>query len=206
MKNENKKKQIALIILAVVLIVPLFVYSLTITIKVSNCEKLDYNYQVITTNNRVYKYLKDNLNYDYEAIDRDVLRNKITSVVGLNHYVYKECSRLNNGEAYGRTFFALRQISVVNYLNINVYIDTFCHEAIHLKYYNSNERWTTYKTFVVLFESNDKDLKQCAINWAYRYVSYYTIDEYGRAMNNSAPARDYDPAHYIIQYLSFRLG
>lgn len=206
MENKFTKIKTLLITLAFIIVLPMFIYAVAITVKLRTCDTLKYNSQVITTDDNVYKYLNENVSYNFEETNRTKIRTKIENLLDLKFYTYKEYNNLCNGRAYGQTIFGFRKIKVVNYLDTNTYIETFCHEAIHLKYYNSNERWTTYKTFVVLFESNDKDLKQCAINWAYKYVSYYTIDEYGWAVSNNMPPRDYDATYYIIQYLSLKLG
>lgn len=193
------RKVIAIILFAIISISS-FGYSLYNSIRISCGEVLPYNNEVISNTDCVWQYLDANKNFDCfdETQDRVALRNKIANVVGLKCYQYKEYDRLGG---WGLTNFGFRKISVVKGLNINNYIDKFAHEAIHLKYYNKNERWTTYKTFVVLFESNDKDLKQCAINWAYEYVGWYTVDSAGNSMVNQVPNFDYDPAYYIIQYL-----
>ena len=179
------KKLIAIILFAIISI-SAFTYALWGSIKISTCETLSYNNEVIRDTDCVWQYLEANKNFDYfdESQDRGSLRNKISDLVGLKFYQYKEYDRLGG---WGLTQFGLRKISVVKGLNINNYIDTFAHEAIHLKYYNSNERWTTYKTFVTLYESGDKELQQCAINWAYQYVGWYTIDSDGNSMVRQTP-------------------
>lgn len=201
MENKFTKREILLITLAFMIILPMFIYAITITIKVRTCDTLEFNSQIITTDDIVYKYLNENVSYNFDETNRTKIRTKIENLLDLKFYAYKEYNKICNGRAYGQTVLGFRKIKIANYLDTNTYIETFCHEAVHLKYYNCNERWTTFKTFTILFESEDKDFKQCAINWAFRYIKCYTKDETSNCISNNMPEEKYDATYYMINYL-----
>ena len=89
------RKLIAIILLAIISISS-FGYALYNSIRISCGEVLPYNNEVISNTDCVWQYLDANKNFNCfdEAQDRVALRNKITNVVGLKCYQYKEYDRL----------------------------------------------------------------------------------------------------------------
>lgn len=201
METKFTKKEIFLLTTIFIILLTLLIYAVALNVRVRTCDTLEFKTQLITTDSNVYKYLNENVSYDFKETDRTKIRNKIENLLDLKFYTYREYNKICNGRAFGQTVLGFRKIKVANYLDTNTYIETFCHEAVHLKYYNCNERWTTFKTFTTLFESNVKDFKQCAINWAFRYIRCYTIDNTNNCVSNNIPEEKYDATYYMIDYL-----
>ena len=69
------------------------------------------------------------------------------------------------------------------------YAIALTHELVHIKYQTGNETWTSFKTFVVLYESKSIILQNVALYYAQQQLSGMYID-------------DYDCSYYIAEYLN----
>lgn len=199
-----KEKIIIYILLTIITF--LLCYSIAIRTMIFNCDKLEYvNFTPITTENKVYKYLEENRkeNYQYEVVDKTIIRKNIKNELGVHFSVYIGRDHLlKNGKAWGYTNFAIRGIVVCEKLGTEDYITTVAHEYVHLKNYNINEMWSNFEAFKFLYNSKNKDFKQAAINFAYDYVVCHTIDRDGNFITNKQHQEEYDIAYYVINYLN----
>ena len=128
-----------------------------------------------------YRVTYSDIDYGYT---RQEIRDKLESLVGVDHYLYFE-KTLDN-EIAGVTALMFRTIVIDNTLSDNEYIETMCHELIHLRYNVGNERFTQYQTFVTLYNS---EFRQIALNIAHDMQ----IGKY---------AYEYDCTQQILDFLS----
>lgn len=116
------------------------------------------------SHNMPYKDTSVVLDISYEQVEYKMstsqIRERIENLTGVNVYWYKENNL--NGKV-GKSNLFLRQVVMDNEARQNEYIADFCHELLHIKYFTTNERFVTYKTFVTLYES---EFRQVAINMA----------------------------------------
>lgn len=75
-----------------------------------------------------------------------------------------------------------------SYGDLNDYFIVLTHEYIHISKVLGDERATQFKTFKLLYESNNNRLKQCAIQLAINILY------------NRYP-QEYDCSYYIIEYI-----
>ena len=207
MWNKREKKTIITLIILLATAFLIFCYSLSIFIIVkTNKNKLEYQPITITTEHKVYNYLNNELNnpYTYQENNKLILRKELEELTNVNFYIYKgiDKSTIDNGQHLGITNFQFRYIKVAEKLSSCNYIWTLTHELLHLKYYNSNEMWTNFMTFKVLYESNNNDFERVAIVYGYRYVSAHTRNTDDEIINTNTPYQDYDISYYIIDYLN----
>lgn len=106
------------------------------------------------------------LEVQYEQTDYRLstgeIRSRIEDLVGVKMYWYKE-KELSGRD--GKSNIYIRRVVMDANCNQNDYIENFCHELLHLKYFTTNERFVNYKTFVTLYES---EFRQVALNLAWK--------------------------------------
>lgn len=157
------------------MLVVLLVYSVFQVVYPQCSHKMPF----VEPNGAVSINYEPNIDYGY---DRHKIRQKLNALVGVHFYMYRE-RRLN--DCWGRTVILYRLVEVDRDIAINDYIETVCHELCHLKYNTANERYTQYKTFVTLYES---EFRQIALNIAYK-------------MQRDKYSRQYNCLGQIIEYL-----
>lgn len=166
---KSKIKTIIILILSILLVI-----FGVLTIYPHCSHKMKYKH---ATNTIYIKRVEIEYNYSKQEI-----RNKLEDITGISWYIYRE-KNLKEG-TYGRTQLMFRTIEVEPSISENKYIEVVCHELLHLKYYTLNERFTTYQTFVTLYNS---EFKQVALNmihdmqygeYLYEYECYAQIVEY----------------------------
>jgi hypothetical protein len=135
--------------------------------------KLEYKSATTT----IYVEYKEVTDYTKEEV-----KNKLENILGVNSYFYVEKDL--DEDISGFTYLMFRLIVIEKDLSINDYIEVLCHEMIHLKYNTIDERFTQYKTFERLFES---EFRQVALNivhdmqwgvYPYEYECYAYIVDY----------------------------
>lgn len=134
-----------------------------------------------------YKYANKTIDVKYEETDFKIsnnqIRERIERLVGVKVYWYSEESQRDNAGASNLYF---RHVIMDNTISQSDYIETFCHELLHFKYFTTNERFVNYKTFITLYES---EFKQVAINMAWE-------------MQNGKVEREYNCLAQICDYLA----
>ena len=119
----------------------------------------------------------DIISVQYKEVDygysKSTIKDKLENIVGVRHYIYIE--KNTNKKYFGITNFIFRTIVIDKSLTAYDYVEVLCHELIHLKYNTANERFTQYKTFVYLYNS---EFKQSALNIIYKLQHDYYYYEY----------------------------
>ena len=119
---------------------------------------------------------------DYSHFTKAELRTRIENVINIHCYFYSE-QDLPAGYA-GKTIILLRTIKMRKTLTNEEYILAFAHELCHLKGWSSNERYTSYLTFIKLYNSEFKDIAlKFAIDmnngrYPFEYNCYGQIEKY----------------------------
>lgn len=135
------------------------------------------------------KYVKPTiyLGVQYKYVDykysKQEIKNKLENIINVDYYIYIETDLKDN--INGCTNLMFRCILIDKDLSQLDYIETMCHELIHLKYDTANERFTQYQTFITLYNS---EFRQVALN-----IIYY--------MENGYYCYDYDCYSQIVDYL-----
>lgn len=109
--------------------------------------------------------------------NREYYREQIGELVNVNVYIYKEKATQQKGY-YGKTYIIPRVVIVDSSIDITNYIFTLTHELMHLKHKTSNERFTNFQTFKVLYESNIPDLQYVALWYAKKDMAGRILEEY----------------------------
>lgn len=132
-----------------------------------------------------YEY---NLNPIYQYCGKEEALKIVNDYLGTNYGVELVKRAKKNVQGYCNQI--TKQVYIRNDIVDWEFAYTFLHEAIHLKYQTSNEMWTTYKTFVLAYESDIPLLQERAKLEA----MVICFNE-----NNSHP--DYECSYYIHKYL-----
>ena len=140
--------------------------------------RVAYKMEYKSANTSIYVEYKEVTNYTKQEV-----KSKLEELLGLSCYFYQEKDL--GEEISGVSYLMFRFIIIEKDLNINDYIEVLCHEMIHLKYNTLNERFTQYKTFEVLYNS---EFNQVALNIAYN-------------MKHGIYPYEYDCYAYIVEYL-----
>jgi hypothetical protein len=114
--------------------------------------------------------------------NRNEIRKDIEDLLNIRFYFYEE-TKIEDG---GMCNPIIRKILLSSDLTDIEYIEIFCHELCHIKYFTSNERFTQYKTWETLYNS-DK----------YRPVANYILYKMSRRMYY----KEYDCYCQILEYL-----
>lgn len=131
-----------------------------------------------------YVAVEPKISLEYEPYTTDMtraeIRERMEDIVGVCLYDERFEVIADNGNT--NTFS--RIIRIYKYIKTTDYIWVLCHEMVHLKYYSHCERFTGYKTFVYLYNS---EFRPMAINLAcsmrdglfgQEYNCYAQIEEY----------------------------
>lgn len=144
---------------------------------------------------RLYLPKKDFVYYDYYNIlptyqycEKEEAIKIVNDYLGTNYI--PTIKRISKKNIQGYCSQITRQIYIRDDIVDWEFAYTFLHEAIHLKYQTSNEMWTTYKTFVLAYESGIPLLQERAKLEA--IVVCYD-------KKNSHP--NYECSYYIHKYL-----
>lgn len=110
-------------------------------------------------------------------------KQQVERLFGNPKYIYSEWN-------LDRSFCSvnIRYVGINNSLTGVYYIQDLTHELIHLTEWVGNERYTQYRTFVRLYESNVPELHESGIRFA---LTEYYSDNGG----------EYDCWYYINEYL-----
>lgn len=152
----------------------------------------------ITVSTELHIYLSYNLkpkDYEYMQVYEPFIKINISKseariivddLYDIPH-LYNE-KDLSNGDL-GRTLILFRIVDIDKDLDVLNYVITYAHELTHLKYWCNNETFVSFKTFVHLYESDNKILKYIATIYA------------NNIFNGSAKNTEYDCGYYIQEYL-----
>ena len=165
----NKICKILMTITAVLLVI--FLYIMTITIISVTNNKMDY--VDAPKSDKVYyiEKLLDDYNTDkHQPLENVEIKKLVDKNVDLKCYMlfYKDIKPDNT---YGRAFPVFRSIYIDTSLKTHRYAIVLTHEMIHIKHLTVNEMYTQYQTFLYLFESDNEYLKECGVYFAYTVLA-----------------------------------
>ena len=175
----NKKKNKAKTIVIAVLV------ALIVAVSSLNC-RIHFSHRWKVKPYQVEHYSKPQ-NYA-EFIDRSDLKLWVKNLVDTPH-IYHEKANLPQ---LARTSILFRSITIRKGLDNETFALTYAHELVHIKYLCQNETYTSYKTFVILYESKNVTLRNVA--------ERYAIDVLAGGWKGTA----YDIGYYIQNYLNKR--
>lgn len=177
-KKSSKLKKLFLIFGVFVFVINVYIDSVFIY---SNINKSNWGYvkeDCIELNIKSYKvtYTKEEAKIEIEKIIKPKL------------YMYLEKDFDKNIANAAITYLVPRIIIVKPNIHIKDYILSYTHELVHLNELVTNERYTNFRTFVILYESGNEQFKNIALEYAY-------LDMKGRV------TPEYSCWYYIKQYL-----
>ena len=165
------------IIKAICIITLVILFSVLFALVVLNSRnKLEY---VTCNNNLQYIYTKVN----YIDISREESKKEIENLFGNPKYIYIESDC-----EYSYCYPMLRLVVINKNTSTLQYIIDLTHELVHITEFVVNERYTSYKTFIKLYESNNRNFQVTAFALA-------TIQHSGKVQH------DYNCWYYIYEYL-----
>ena len=116
------------------------------------------------------------------------LKRLVDKLVGVPHFYAEKGERMQN---WGYSQIMFRRVVINSHLKGEDYVITYTHELVHLKYWCENETYTSFKTFVALYESENVILRNVAERYAYSVI---TLGEF--------EGTEYDCGFYILRYLN----
>lgn len=87
----------------------------------------------------------------------------------------------------GLTTFVIRKIEIRTALPLAEYTYVMAHELVHLTEYTMNECYTTYKSIILLYESNNAWFKEVA-----KYKASEIVENHNKGV--------YDCGYYLLEY------
>lgn len=128
---------------------------------------------------------------DYNSIrpafvNQEFIKKEIDNIFNCNYIL--NFKNLNN-KCDGVSYIMLKLVILDDNLSLEEFTMTLTHELVHLKFFTSNERFTSFKAFQILFESGNEYFKNVAL--AYANKDFNGLVEY-----------EYSCAGYIEQYLN----
>lgn len=137
------------------------------------------------------KYKETTLKYvEYDAIrphyvDKEYIKREVNKLFNISYKIYYKDLPKDTG---GKSIIAFRIVMIDNNLPIEQYALALTHELVHLKYFTANERFTSFKTFQTLYESNNDYFMAVALAYANHVFS-------------GKEPYEYDCGGYIEEYL-----
>lgn len=115
------------------------------------------------------------------------VKHLVDKLVNTPHFYTEKGKRMQN---WGYSQIMFRRVVINSYLEGEDYVITYTHELVHLKYWCENETYTSFKTFVALYESGNEILRNVAERYAYSVITLGEFD-----------GTEYDCGYYILEYL-----
>lgn len=172
------RKTYRLYIILIVFCLSILVYTLSVIIYSYGFNKLEPR-----------KYTRINLNVprmNY-TITKEEAKEFVKNLYNTSHF-YIETDKLS-ATRYAECSVILRTVKIKKNLNIVDYVTSYAHELTHLKYLYADETLTTFKAFVILYESGNEEIKNMALMDAQSVI------------NGLYRGTEYDCGYYIIEYL-----
>lgn len=95
---------------------------------------------------------------------------------------------LSDADIIGCAYIIPKIVVIHDDLSMEDFVITLTHELIHITHITTNERYTSFQTFKILYESDNDYFKNVALYFAHLQVkNYYSYD--------------YDCSGYIVDYL-----
>lgn len=169
MINSNEREKITILELSFALLITL-IWILSMML-------YSFSHRVDGEIKYVYAPTDETLNIEYSYWETDKTRQQlkyeIEELVGIRGYKYKEEDL--QGSLSGLCEFGTNTVTIDIYLDDQNYVKALVHELCHVKYRSTDERYTEFKTFEYLYNSQ---FKQVALNLAYVQMCGYVPIEY----------------------------
>ena len=116
------------------------------------------------------------------SLSKENLRELVDNEFEIS-YNYREVDSIKDG-SLGTAGILFRDITVVKNMSTHetqdkyLYVIVLTHEIMHLKYFTGDERYTTYKTFKELYESDNPVLKEMGLYQAWLIITRFYPEEY----------------------------
>lgn len=123
--------------------------------------------------------------YSFEPLSNRVYRNALEEELKLKWYYYDVVDLGEGLNGLSNCYY--RTIKIHEDLEGYWYCKTMCHEMIHLKYLTGDETYTSYMTFVRLYESDNEILR--------RVGAWYGLNQIENRVYGEYNCRD-----YVISY------
>lgn len=129
---------------------------------------------------------------EVELLEKWEYKGLITELFDTPHIYVEGNLKKQSLDGYARPLIRLVKIEadLCNYS----YAYTLAHELVHVKYQTGNETWTSYKSFIILYESGSSALRHIAL--------LYAQDQLGGLYEGT----EYDCSYYIADYLNLLEG
>lgn len=116
-----------------------------------------------------------------DGITTEQIKKDVDGLFGNPFYILNYTD-LDAGIA-GRTLLLINLITLDEGLSLEQYTLTLTHELVHLTHFTTNERYTSFTTFKVLYESKNDYFKNVALKYAdcqvkHRYPMEYDCSGY----------------------------
>lgn len=164
------------------------IFSLSIITLVYMVSSAVYVYCFNNLEVKSYNQVSLNIQPMEYTLTKDEVRELIKDLYNTPHF-YKETDNLaSNRGAENYIFF--RYVKVRKDVSIQDYAIYYAHELTHLKFMYGDETMTVFKTFVMLYESGNEQLKHMALVDAQNII------------NGGYRGTEYDCGFYILSYLN----
>ena len=107
----------------------------------------------------------------------DIYKKKIDKLLNIHNYKLK-VRNLDWCEMAGFSATLFNTIYIDDDITGVYYCITLTHELLHYQYSSDNERYISFMTFKVLYESDDVHLRNASIKWAYNELGYTIKSKY----------------------------
>lgn len=160
----------------------LIFYNITVGL-IQTRNSLEPTYAIYDIDEQLYQ----NSTYE-QKLTHNQIKQKLEKELNLHLYILIQKPLKNN--CYGYCRIGVRIIVVTENLSYIDYIWTLAHEMIHLKHLTSNETWTNFETFKLLYNSEESEFRAVACIFGNRYLTNFY-------WNN----REYNIGYYIKNWL-----
>lgn len=170
-------------IILVIILLPFCTYCSIIFFRLNSDRSLEY----APYTERDVEYALNQLYdiYEYKPLSNRVYRNMLDEEFCLKVYFYQVIDLPDEINGWSNCW--TRTIKIDKQIQGYSYCKTLCHEMIHIKYCTGDETFTSYMTFVTLYESDNIHLKQVG--------AWFGIDQIDKCYRGEYNCRD-----YIIKY------
>ena len=194
LRSKEKIRKI-LKISGIVLISTIIIFSSVIISIGTYIEKSHSNFYYIEEKNTInFTYPDDTYLYDKKEV-----RKKLEKLTGIKCYTYREEYFSLDLKYSAYCVIIRREIVIDESLSYYGYVKSLCHELCHLKYLSAKERYVDYKTFVLLYESNEPGFRNTALWYADIVMRGNPYDE--PIIENGKKVPEYNSWHYMYNYL-----
>lgn len=154
-----------------ILFLPIFIFSFSsiiLTIYANTNHNLPYKESTL-------EYVKYE-NYRPNYVTESYIKEEVDKLFPNINYVLNH--KPIPGATAGYTYIMLKLVYIDTDLSLEDYTLTLTHELVHISHFTVNERYTNFKMFQILYESENEYFKNVALAYANSDVQGRVIYEY----------------------------